>query len=190
MKNLIDMFKKCKRGAQIVTPKDASLILAYTGTPTDSMIVDAGSGSGFLAIFLAYYCPNGKVVTYEKRKEFAEIVRENIETTGLKNIELKEKDVLDGIEEKNIDLVTLDMKFAEIIVANAYDNLKPKGWLAVYSPYIEQVKKVLDEIKKQDFKEVKTIENITREWRSEHGFTRPKTKAVVHTGWLTFAKKT
>ena len=87
--NLNQILKKLKRLPQVVTPKDASQILAHTGIPTNAKILDAGSGSGFLAIFLAWYCSKGKVITYEKRKEFAEVVEKNIKKTGLKNIKVK-----------------------------------------------------------------------------------------------------
>lgn len=187
--SLLDILsKKAKRLPQIIMPKDASLILAYTGISPDSLIVDCGTGSGFLSIFLAYYCAKGKVITYEKRKEFAEVARKNIELVSLKNILLKEKDVLKGIEEKNVDLITVDMEKAEKITKYAYKALKPGGWLVVYSPYIEQVISVRKEIEKLNFTQIKTIENITREWRvGRH--TLPEVSGVIHTGWLTFARK-
>ena len=186
--NLLDILKKLRRVPQIIMPKDASLILAYTGISPDSLIVDAGSGSGFLAIFLAYYCRGGKVVTYEKRPDFAKVAKKNVELTGLKNIVVKEKDVLEGIKEKNIDLITLDMKGSEKVVKMSFDALKTGGWLVIYSPYIEQVISVREEIEKLNFKETKTVENIVREWRvGRH--TLPEVSGVMHTGWLTFAKK-
>jgi len=188
--NLVDiLMKKVKRFPQVVTPKDAALILAYTGISPDSLIIDAGSGSGFLAIFLAHYCSKGKVISYEKNPKFARVSRKNISLTGLNNISVKEKDILKGIDEKNVDLITLDMKDAEKVVKNAHSALKPGGWLAVYSPHIEQVKKVIDEIRKHEFTQMKTIENIVREWQSEHDYTRPKTLGIMHTGWITFARK-
>ena len=186
---VIDILKKrARRLPQIVTTKDASLILAYTGISPDSLIVDSGTGSGFLSIFLAYYCNKGKVVTYEKRHDFAKIARENIKLTGLNNIILKEKDILKGIDEKNVDLITLDMEHAEKVVKGAYDVLKPGGWLAVYSPYIEQLITVRKKIRELNFTQTKTVENITREWRvGRH--TLPEVSGVMHTGWLTFARK-
>jgi len=186
--NLLDILKKLKRLPQIVTPKDASLILGYTGVSSDSLVVDAGAGSGFLCIFLAYYCERGKVVTYEKRPDFAKVVKNNIKLSGLKNITVKEKDIFEGIEEKNVDLITLDMKDVEKVVKNAFQVLKPNGWLVVYSPYIEQVIAIRAEIEKLKFTQIKTVENIVREWRvGRH--TLPEVSGVMHTGWLTFAKK-
>jgi len=186
---IIDLLmKKAKRLPQIITPKDVSLILAYTGIPPDSIIVDCGTGSGFLSIFLAYYCNKGKIITYERNPKFAEVARKNIEMCGLKNITLKEKDVLKGIDERNVDMVTIDMEKAEKVVKEAFKTLKPGGWLVVYSPYIEQVISVRKEIEKLNFTQIKTIENIVREWRvGKH--TLPEVSGVLHTGWLTFARK-
>jgi len=178
-----------ERLPQVITPKDASLILAYTGISPDAKIVDAGSGSGFLAIFLAWYCPKGKVITYEKRMEFTKIVERNISKTGLKNIEVKNKDVLEGIEEKDIDLITLDMKDCEQAIPEAYKKLNADGWLAVYSPHIEQVERIVEEMRKNKFKNIEIVENIVREWQSEFGYTRPKSQGLMHTGWLTFGRK-
>lgn len=186
---LIDiLMKKAKRLPQIVTPDDASLILANTGISTNSLIVDAGSGSGFLSIFLAHYCNRGKVVTYEKNKRFAEVAKHNIKLIGLENIKVKEKDILKGIDEKNVDLITLDMENAEKVVEKAHKALKIGGWIVVYSPYIEQVKKIVKEFEKFRFTNIKTIENIRREWQVGK-FTRPHTLGVMHTGWLTFGRK-
>lgn len=187
--NFIDLMGKMKRSPQVITPKDSSLILAYTGISTDSLIVDAGSGSGFLSIFLAKYCKEGKVVTYERNKGFYEKVKKNIELSGLENIGIKNRDVLEKFfDEKNVDLIHLDMKDSEKIIGKCHKILKPGGWLVIYSPYIEQVGKVRGEIEKNNFTQVKTVESIAREWKSDHGFTRPETKGVFHTGWLTFAR--
>jgi len=187
--NLTDvLMKKAKRLPQIVTPKDASMILAYTGISPDSLIVDAGSGSGFLIIFLANYCREGEIVTYEKRPDFCEVTRKNVELIGLKNVIVKEKNVTKGIDEKNVDLFTLDMEDAEKMIEKIYDVLKPGGWLVVYSPHIGQVINVREKIDKLNFTQIKTIENIYREWRvGRH--TLPEVSGVMHTGWLTFARK-
>jgi tRNA (adenine57-N1/adenine58-N1)-methyltransferase len=86
--------RKLKRGPQIVTPKDASLILAYTGILPGSKVVDAGTGSGHLAIFLATYIKPGKVYTYEKDERFIKVAKDNIKISKLgKFVKLKKADV-------------------------------------------------------------------------------------------------
>jgi len=187
--NLNDLFKKkMKRLPQIIMPKDAALILAYTTAEPSSVVVDAGCGSGFLAIFLANYVKPGKMVTYEINKQFAKVAKENIKNSGLKNVKLKMKDARRGIDEKKVDLVVLDMQYCEKVVKHAYKSLKSGGWLVVYSPYIEQVKKVMKEINKMNFTQIKTVENIVREWQvRDH--TLPMRSGIMHTGFLTFARK-
>ena len=187
--NLNDILKKkMKRLPQIIMPKDAALILAYTSIGPGDMVVDAGCGSAFLTIFLANYVKPGKVISYEINRQFARMAKENIKNSGLTNIRLKTKDVRSGIAEKNADLVTLDMQNCEKVVKHAYNSLKVGGWLVVYSPYIEQVKKVMKEIDKMNFTQIKTVENIVREWQvRDH--TLPMRSGIMHTGFLTFARK-
>jgi tRNA (adenine57-N1/adenine58-N1)-methyltransferase len=180
--------KKIKRTAQVILPKDVALILAYTGIRPDSLVVDCGTGSGYLAIFLANYLTKGKVITYESDRNFARIAKENIKISGLKNIKLKHMDVAKGIAEKNIDLLTVDIQNPAKIIKNAYSSLKAGGYLVVYSPTVEEVIAVNKFIKRKSFSEIKTVENIVREWQVERT-TRPKTMGLMHTGFLTFARK-
>lgn len=167
--------------------KDASVIVSVTGCSPGWKIVDAGTGSGFLAMFLANL--GCTVYSYEKKKEFFEIAKANAKNFGFKNINIRNADVTKGIKEKDVDLVTLDMQNPERAVGNAFKTLKPGGWLAVYSMHIEEVKKVYEEIKKYDFTSVKILENIQREWQSLGRLTRPKNYMLAHTGFLTFARK-
>ena len=81
--SLLDLFGKFTRTAQIILPKDIGLILAYTGISPNSLVVDAGTGTGYLSVFLASYLTEGKVVTYEKDMRFIKIAKENIKLSGL-----------------------------------------------------------------------------------------------------------
>ena len=103
----IDLYRKIKRDAQIIPLKDIGLIIAETGINKKSRILDAGSGSGALACFLAGIAK--EVVTYEIREDFIEIVKKNIEFLRLKNIKIKKKDIYSEMEEKNIDVAVLDV---------------------------------------------------------------------------------
>ncbi len=188
MKNIIDVLKKAQRGPQVVSAKDVGIIIAETGCNPSWKVVDAGTGSGFLALFLGNL--GCKVYTYENRKEFYEIAKNNIKNSGLKNIIAKNSDITKGIKEKDIDMVTLDMKEPERVIKHAYKKLKKGGWLVVYSLHIEQVRKVWKELKKHKFGKMKILENIQREWQIEgNTFTRPKTRMLGHTGFLVFARK-
>lgn len=186
----IDLLIKCRRGAQIVTPKDASQIVAVTGLSQGWKCLDAGSGSGFLAIFIASIVgEKGKVVTYEKRKEFYEIAKRNIEISGMKNIKIKNEDVK-NFRERNLDLITFDMKDSVSLIEKANKNLKYGGWLVIYSPHIEQQIEAIKEMRKNDMQIHGTIETIQRRWKSLYGYTHPESSGILHTGFMTFGRKT
>ena len=78
--NILDFLKKAKRGPAVILPKDIGAIIAHTGVGTGWKVVDAGTGSGFLALFLANI--GCKVYTYEKEERFYKISKKNI-TVGI-----------------------------------------------------------------------------------------------------------
>ena len=168
-------------------PKDLGLIMSVTGCSPGWKVIDAGTGSGFLSMFLANL--GCKVYTYERKKDFYEVAKRNAKNFGFDNIFFKNADISKGIKEKDADIITLDLQNPEKVIKHAFKSLKSGGWLAVYSMHIEEVKKVYEEIKKHDFTEVKILENIQREWQSLGKLTRPKNYMLAHTGFLTFARK-
>jgi len=188
--SIIDLLKKVKRKPQVILPKDAAFILAKTGVNKNSIVLDAGTGSGFLAIFLSNYVK--KVYTYEKRKEFYEIAKENLKTLGIKNVIIKNKDVSQGFDEKEADLITLDLENPEKIIPIAKNSLKPGGWLAVFCPYAEEVGRVVKAMK-EDFTYIEIFENLQREWevsfdKQERSHLRARPFATF-TGFTVFGRK-
>jgi len=188
--NIIDLFEKVfKKMPQSIMLKDLSIVLSYVGLPKNSLIIDAGLGSGFSSIFFAYYFKPKFVIAYEIEKKFIKVAMENITACNLGDIiKIKEKDITKGIDEKNVDFIHLDMEKSEKIIKNAYNALKIGGYLAVFSPTIDQVLKVNREIKKYNFSFIHIVENIVREWQFEK-YLRPKTSGILHTGFYTFARK-
>lgn len=186
--SFIDLYKKLKRNAQIILLKDIGIIVAETGINKDSTAVDAGAGSGALCCFLANICK--RVVSYEIRKDFVKVVKENIKNLGLKNITIKNKDIYKNIEERNVDLITLDMPEAWRAIKNCDKALKIGGFLIAYFPNILQTKRFIDDINKnKNIIYLKTIETIQREWEIREEIARPKFDVLGHTGFLIFARK-
>ncbi|MBI4399207.1 methyltransferase domain-containing protein [Candidatus Micrarchaeota archaeon] len=179
--------KKLKRGPQVVLPKDFGVIVGFTGVGSRSLVVDAGAGSGFLAIMLGNVA--GKVVSYEWREEFATLAEENVKRTGLKNVEIVRRDIFLGIEEKGVDLVTLDLANSEKALGYAHEALRENGYAVGYLPNVEQVKRFVEECERLKFREIFTIECIVREILVRKEGCRPETKGLLHTAYLTFAKK-
>ena len=180
-------YKKLKRGPQVILPKDIGIILAYTGVNKESICVDAGTGSGWLAVSLAMIAK--KVSTYEIRDDFAKIAEKNIQLLELNNITLKNKDVTKKIDEKDADIFTLDMPNAEKALKNVKKALKVNGIVAAYIPHMEQVVKFSNTLKKLNFKEVHVVECILRDILVREEGMRPTTKGIWHTAYLIFARK-
>ena len=161
--NFTDKFKKIKRGPQIITPKDIETIIAETGINKNSVILDAGGGSGSLSCFLANLTK--KVYCYEIRKDFVKIIKENQKLLEIKNLTIKNKDITKGITEKSLDLITLDLTEPWHIIKYAEKSLKPGAYLIAYLPTITQFTEFIE--KRKSSKKIfylKTLENLQRNW--------------------------
>ncbi|MBI3412915.1 MAG: tRNA (adenine-N1)-methyltransferase [Candidatus Aenigmarchaeota archaeon] len=183
--------KRLARLPQIISLKDCSLIAGFTGLSSGYRVIEAGTGSAFLTTFMANLVkPDGKIFTYELRTDFFKSAKKNIGDSGLSAwVDAKNRDVSKGFRERDVDIVVLDMIGAEKIVANAYRALKSGGFLAVYSPYIEQVKSVCAAIEMEPFTGVRTVECLVRDYKITRDFSRPNTTMLAHTGYITFARK-
>jgi tRNA (adenine57-N1/adenine58-N1)-methyltransferase len=184
----IDFIKKMRKMPQVIQPKDAAQVIAYTGISSGDTVVEGGTGSGALTVFLASVVNPGVVYSYEMREDFLKVAQENIKRFMIENVEFKLKNIYEGIDEKNVDLVTLDVASPEKVVEHAYNALKTGGYIFSYSPCIEQVSRFC--LAAQDFgMQIKTIECIVREYEVSQKGTRPKTRMLGHTGYMSFARK-
>jgi len=188
---LRDYIFKTKRRTQISYPKDISLIIMFSGIGSGSRVVEAGTGTGALTSALAHYVkPTGRVYTYEVRPEFREKAIKNLERAKVSDyVESKNKDVTEGIDEKDVDAVILDMATPWLVVPHAYTALKGSGVLVSFSPTIDQIVKTVEALMENGFVGIETVETLMRFMQVERGKTRPQTVMTGHTGYLTFARK-
>ncbi len=189
--NIRDYIFKTNRRTQISYPKDISLIIMFSGIGPGSRVVEAGTGTGALTSAIAHYIkPAGRVYTYEVRQEFAKNAKKNLERAKLlEYVELKEGDITEGIEEKDLDAVILDMATPWLVVPHAYTALKGSGVLVSFSPTIDQVVKAVEALTDYGFVGIETVETLMRFMQVVRGKTRPQTVMTGHTGYLTFARK-
>jgi len=186
--SFLDLYSKIKRGAQIIPLKDMATIVSSTGLCKKSVVLEAGSGSGASACFMAQIAK--KVYTYEIREDFYKIVEKNIEFLGLKNVVQRLQDVYMGIKEKNVDIVLLDLPSPWKALDSVVKALKIGGYIVSYSPSIAQVSDFVDSISKTDgFIHIKTVETIEREWEVDGRKVRPKSQPIGHSGFLTFCRR-
>jgi len=188
---LRDHVFKMLRKTQITYPKDIALIIMFSGVGPGSRVVEAGTGTGALTSALAFYVkPTGRVYSYEIRKEFLETALKNLRRADVSEyVELKNKDITQGIEEEDVDAVILDMATPWLVVPPACSALKGSGALVSFSPTIDQVVKTVEALEENGFVDIETIECLMRRMQIERGKTRPETLMTGHTGYVTFARK-
>jgi tRNA (adenine57-N1/adenine58-N1)-methyltransferase len=189
--SLTDYIMKSSRKTQITYPKDAALIVMFSGIGSGSRVAESGTGTGALTTALAHYVkPTGKVYTYELRKEFQKTAEKNLKRANLLDfVELKNGDVTAGIEERDLDAVILDLATPWLVVPQAYTALKPSGIIVSFSPTIDQVVKTTEALKEAGFVFIETVECLMRAMQVERGKTRPHTMMTGHTGYITHARK-
>ena len=186
-----DKLQSLKRRAQIILPRDIGHILVNCSIEPGMTVLEAGIGSGSLTIALAsHVAPEGKVISYDMREDFIEHAMKNLKKAELdKYVTTKVRDITEGIEEKNLDAIILDIPNPWNAIEHVWNALKAGGYFCSFSPLTTQVENTIREIEKHSFIEIKTFENIQREMIiSKHGM-RPSFDMLGHTGYLTFARK-
>lgn len=186
-----DRVLKTDRRTQVLYPKDIGYILYQLGIGNGSTVVEAGTGSGALTMSLANaIMPDGKVYTYEIDERSQRIAAGNIERSGLRPVvEMKLGDITQGITERGVDAVTLDMATPWLVIDHAWEALAGSGVFLSFSPTIEQVMKTVYALEEKPFIEIETVELIMRRITVAENKTRPETLMIGHSGYLTTARK-
>lgn len=190
---LVESVLKMPRAATIIYPKDLGLILVWGDIYPGATVVEAGIGSGAMAIaLLRAIGEKGKLISYELREDFKNCAKKNVRTYfgEAKNHVIKSGDIYLGIEEKNVDRIVLDLPEPWQVVAHAAESLRDGGIFVSYSPTILQVKETADALmRSRAFSPSTTLESILRPWEMTERSVRPELQIVGHTGFLTFARK-
>ena len=185
-----DLFNHFERTGAPMMPRDVGIVMGHTGVAGGDRVLDAGTGTGVLAAYLGR--AGADVTTYERDPEFADVARENMCLAGVEDrVDVRTGDVLDDVEAGELgefDAVTLDTEDAPDAVARAPDLLAPGGYVAVYSPFVENSRASVAAARDAGLSAVETYETIQREMDFNDRGSRPSTAGVGHTGYLTFAR--
>ncbi len=210
---LADFTLSMTRGAAVVYPKDAAQILAMADIWPGARVLEAGAGSGALSCWLLRAVgPGGLLVSYERRADFADIARANVERFfggpppqwELRPGEFGGRDAGTGDSgtgdsgtgddgtggEEPFDRVVLDMLAPWECVGSAARALLPGGVLACYVATATQLSSIVEAIRGHGgFDEPAAWESLTRGWHADGLAVRPEHRMVGHTGFLVTARR-
>lgn len=185
-----DCFEHFERTGAPMLPRDIGLVLGETGASSGDRILDAGTGTGVLAAYLGM--AGASVLTYEQNPTAADVARENLAMVDLNDrVEVRTGDIVDAIAADDLgpfDVVTLDTAAAPSVIDEAGSLLVPGGYLAVYTPFVEDAREVVERARNV-LEDVRSIETIQRTLDVDERGTRPSTRPVGHTGYLMIARR-
>lgn len=186
---LYDYVLSMPRGATIVYPKDAAMIVGVADVYPGSRVLEAGVGSGALSLsILRAVGSEGRLHSFERRDDFAEIARKNVADyfgTVPKNWSLTVGSVQDTEHEDTYDRVILDMLAPWECVEMAAKILRPGGVFLAYVATTTQLSATAEALKSDGhFTEPESSETIVRGWHHEGLAVRPQQRMIGHTGFL------
>jgi tRNA (adenine57-N1/adenine58-N1)-methyltransferase len=192
------ILKRLKRISQILYPKDIGQILVLADIFEGSKVLEAGTGSGALTLYLIRAVgEKGRVVSIDEREDMIKNAKKNIEEFYQKKIEeiknlILKKENLSEIKEKDFDRVILDLPDPWNYLEKVKEVLKEDGILACWLPTVLQVFELTEKVEKEfsnDFILEGIFETLQREWQKRKIALRPKDRMVAHTGFLIIFRK-
>ena len=191
---LTDYVLSMPRGATIVYPKDAALIVGFADIFPGARVLEAGVGSGALTLsLLRAVGPKGSVHSVERREEFAANATSNIENYfggRPENWSLAIGSVQEQEFTQEFDRVILDMLAPWECVEMAAKVLRPGGVFMAYVATTTQLSATAEALKDDGhFTEPESFESMVRGWHHEGLAVRPQQRMIGHTGFLIFSRR-
>lgn len=199
---LRDFVLSMPRGAAVVYPKDAALVVGMCDIHPGARVVEAGVGSGALTCSLIRAVgPAGSVHSFERRPDFGETARTNVErffgeappnwqlTIG----DLQAPSAAFPASESGpevVDRIVLDMLAPWECVEVAGATTRPGGMLCVYVTTTTQLSRTVESLRDHGgWSEPEAMETLLRTWHVEGLAVRPNHRMVGHTGFLVLARR-
>jgi tRNA (adenine57-N1/adenine58-N1)-methyltransferase catalytic subunit len=188
---LEDFVVEMPRGAQVIYPKDLAPICMIGDIGPGVKVLESGVGSGALSMTMLRW--GADIVGYELREDFANRARANV-TSFLgddmaQRYRVELRDCYEGIDERDLDRVVLDLPEPWRVVPHAEYALRPGGILVAYTPSITQAASVRAAFEeRRGWMSARTLEVLHRTWHIAGASVRPDHRMVAHTGFLTAAR--
>ena len=180
------------RAATVTYPKDAAAIVMLLDLAPGDRVLEAGTGSGGLTLFLARAVGReGEVVSYEKRSDFLARARANVAAWGAENVRFLEGDLAEAeLEPAAFDAVAIDLMEPWKVLGAVERALKPGRSAVFYLPNITQVVELIRASKDRPFRLERVIEVHHRTWDVRPPVAHPHFRQVGHTAFLVQLQRT
>lgn len=191
---LADFVLSMPRGAQVIYPKDAAQIVGFGDIGPGMRVLEAGAGSGALSCsLLRAVGSTGTLTSYERREDFLEVARTNVETF-LKEVpanwSLRQGDLADHPAAETVDRVVLDMLEPWAVLPAVAAALRPGGVLIGYVATTTQLSTYVEALRAQAcWTEPYAWESMNRPWHAEGLAVRPEHRMVAHTAFLVTCRR-
>jgi tRNA (adenine57-N1/adenine58-N1)-methyltransferase catalytic subunit len=194
---LSDYVLSMPRGAAVVYPKDAAQIVAMGDIFPGAVVLEAGAGSGALTCSLLRAAgAAGRVISYERRDDFAAVARTNVERFfggAPASWDLRVGDVAELSQrgpETAVDRVVLDMLAPWEVLDPVSAVLRPGGVLVGYVATVTQLSRLVEGLREHGtFTEPAAWESLVRPWHVVGLAVRPEHRMVGHTAFLVSARR-
>ncbi|WP_432533101.1 tRNA (adenine-N1)-methyltransferase [Kineococcus arenarius] len=199
---LPDFVLSMPRGAAVVYPKDAGQVVQMADVFPGAVVIEAGVGSGALTMsLLRAVGDGGRVHSFERRADFADIARGNVETffggehpawrlTVGDLVESLPASGLSAAAGTGADRAVLDMLAPWECLDAVADAVAPGGVLICYVATATQLSRVAEAARTSGrWTEPEAWESMVRGWHLEGLAVRPQHRMVGHTGFLVTTRR-
>jgi tRNA (adenine57-N1/adenine58-N1)-methyltransferase len=183
------------RGAAVVYPKDAAQIVAFADVYPGARVLEAGAGSGALSCWLLRAVGDGGLVaSYERRADFAEVARKNVETFfggPHPAWRLTVGDLAEALTGDQVfDRAVLDMLAPWEYADTVARLLEPGGLICCYVATTTQLSRITEALRGQgNYDEPSAWETLIRGWHVDGLAVRPEHRMIGHTGFMVTARR-
>ena len=187
-----------RRHTQIVYPKDLGTLMIEGNLFPGARVLECGMGSAACTLgFLRFLGADGELISYERREDFARLAQKTLDEFGREHGTLTAahrveiRDIYEtGIDERDLDLILLDLPEPHRVLDAASPALKVNGILLCWLPTVLQVFELVRELQESPhWARVRTTETLVRSWHVAKTSIRPAQRMVGHTGFLISARR-
>jgi tRNA (adenine57-N1/adenine58-N1)-methyltransferase len=188
-----DLIPHLPRAAQVIYPKDTGPLLIWGDVFPGATVIEGGTGAGALTIaLLRAVGPNGRVVSYEIREDFAAAAKKNVATFfgDAPNWTLHLHDLYQGFEETGVDRLFLDLPEPGRALPVAAKALRAGGVLVCYVPTTVQLKDTCEQLQQSpSFGEIESFETMLRFWQVKGMSVRPMHRMIAHSAFIIVSRR-